>query len=337
MVKAFAYGSGSFEVANLLQFHRADYLAVAYADEGVELRKAGIVLPIMVMNPELSDMALLIQHRLEPEIYSLRIWKRFIEAAAAAKPVSPVLVHLKLDTGMHRLGFEESDLDILLEEISDQKDVVEIRSVFSHLAASDLNKHDDFTAQQFQRFEAMADRIEGAIGYKPLRHILNSAGIARFPSNQYDMVRLGIGLYGIDPSGEVQQQLEQISTLRTIISQVKKIKKGETVGYGRQGKAERDLTIATVGIGYADGISRRLGNGVGSMLVNNQLAPTIGSICMDMTMLDITDIAGVKEGDEVIVFGKKIPIQRLAEWEETIPYEILTNISERVKRIYFEE
>ncbi len=337
MVKAFSYGSGSFEIANALQFHRADYLAVAYADEGVELRKAGISLPVMVMNPEDSGMEAILQYSLEPEIYnfrSLQMLQKAIRTINSATD-SPILIHLKLDTGMHRLGFEESVLESLCGLLNNSPGI-RIQSVFSHLVGSDDPQHDEFTRHQIALFAKMTEQLEQMLGYGFLRHILNSAGISRFPEAQFSMVRLGISLYGISTDPEEQKMLETVTSLKTNISQIKTIAPGETVGYSRSWTASKTTTIATIPIGYADGLSRRLGNGKGKMLVNGRLAMVAGNICMDMTMLDITGIEAV-EGDEVIVFGEELPITDLANAMETIPYEILTGISRRVKRVYFQE
>jgi alanine racemase len=336
MVKAFSYGSGSFEIANTLQFHRVDYLTVAYADEGVELRKAGINLPIMVMNPDEQSFDSMLKYCLEPEIYSFRTLE-MLEASLGRRTHQddPMPVHLKLDTGMHRLGFDFSELDELIRRIKSNA-MLKICSVFSHLATSDEPAFDDFTMQQIELFRQMSDRLIQAFEYPILRHILNSAGISRFPEAGFDMVRLGIGLYGIGSSEPEQSQLENVSTLRSVISQIKLVNTGESVSYGRHWIANHDTRVAVVPIGYADGLSRRLSNGKGHLLVNNSLAPIIGNICMDMCMIDLTGIEA-KEGDEVIVFGKELPISRLAEELETIPYEILTGVSRRVKRVYFQE
>ena len=336
MVKAFSYGSGSFEIANVLQFNRADYLAVAYADEGVELRKNGINLPIMVMNPEQRSFEIMIQYNLEPDIYSLSLLERFSETLSILRNNNePYKIHIELETGMNRLGFNKESIAELIARLKINPQL-QIASVFSHLAASEDEAYDDFTAGQIKSFEEMSSAICGEFDYKILRHILNSNGITRHTSAQFDMVRLGIGLYGLDSSEKVKARLMPVSTLKTTISQIKHVKKGDTVGYGRVGKVLKDKTIATVGIGYADGLSRKLSNKKGSMLVNDKAAPVIGNICMDMTMLDITGI-DAQEGDEVIVFGAKPTVQEVADAAETIPYEILTGISARVKRIYFQE
>lgn len=337
MVKAFSYGSGSFEIANVLQFNRVDYLTVAYADEGVELRRNGITVPIMVMNPEQRSFEAMIHYNLEPEIYSLSLFDRFAEVLALLKNGSsePYKIHIELETGMNRLGFTEEELPALIERIK-LNHQVQIASVFSHLAASEDKDYDDFTKEQIKNFERMSAQLTSAFSYPIIRHILNSTGITRHTKSQFDMVRLGIGLYGLDGSGKLQDKLIPVSTLKTTISQIKHLKKGDSVGYGRVGKVTKDKTIATVGIGYADGLSRKLSNGRGSMLVNGALAPIIGNVCMDMAMLDITGIEA-KEGDEVIVFGANPRIETVAQAAETIAYEILTGISARVKRVYFQE
>ncbi len=333
MVKAFAYGSGSDEVANLLQFHRVDYLAVAYTDEGVALRDHGISLPIMVMNTASENFGQLIRYNLEPEIYSLSQLKALSDFLREEKKT--IRIHLKLDTGMHRLGFNQPELKTVLEYLSNSPSII-VSSVFSHLAGADEALHNDFSHHQVQRFIAMKNYLSLNSDIKPLYHILNSAGIVRFPEYQFDMVRLGIGLYGIEASGQEQNQLQPISTLKTTISQIKHIPKGETVGYSRKGVATRDTALATIAIGYADGFDRRFGQGKGHVYINGQLAPVVGNVCMDMTMVDVTGIEAA-EGDEVIIFGRDMPISTLASAIGTIPYEILTNVSERVKRVFFTE
>ncbi len=336
MVKAFSYGSGSFEIANVLQFHQVDYLTVAYADEGVELRKAGIVLPIMVMNPDEESFDAMLKFQLEPEIYSFRILK-MLEAALLRQSINahPVGVHIKIDTGMHRLGFNPSDVDELINQLKGRPNII-IKSVFSHLAASDSPNNDDFTRHQVSLFRMISERISSEFDYPILRHLANTAAITRFPEARFDMVRVGIGLYGISPNPEEQELLENVSTLRSVISQIKHVNAEDTVGYNRRYKAKKDITIAVVPIGYADGLSRALSNGIGHLKVRGKLAPIVGSICMDMTMIDITCI-NAQEGDEVIIFGKELPITRLADEMGSIPYEILSGISQRVKRVYFQE
>lgn len=334
MVKAFSYGSGGFEIANLLQFHKVDYLAVAYADEGVELRKAGITLPIMVMNAEEVTYDLLVQHNLEPELFSFGILSTF-EDYLMRSGIQNYPVHIKLDTGMRRLGFEQKDIEELCSRLQSNS-VFKIQSVFSHLAASDSALHDDFTNAQAKAFVEGCEQIQQITGYTFLRHIANTSAIHRHKNMQFDMIRLGIGLYGVDADANIQQQLKNVTTLKTTISQIKKIKAGESIGYSRKGVAAKDSVIATVRIGYADGYPRLLSNGVGNMRLHNSMVPVIGNVCMDMTMLDITGV-DAQEGDEVIVFGAALPVSELAALAQSIPYEILTGISQRVKRVYFEE
>jgi alanine racemase len=333
MVKAFSYGSGTYEIAHLLQYQKVDYLGVAFADEGIALRNAGVELPIVVMNPERSSYQAMIEHGLEPEIFNINSLRAFNDILVKMGRIQPFNVHIKLDTGMNRLGLLENELDELVRTIKNMS-AVRIGSVFSHLAASSEPQHDDFTRSQIALFDKMSQFISGYFDYPVMRHILNSAGTERFPQAQYDMVRLGIGLYGIsaiDPAN-----VKHISTLKSYVSQVKQVPYGQTIGYGRKGKTNRDATIAIVPIGYADGLNRLLSNGVGRFFINGQFAPIIGNVCMDMTMADITGL-DVKEGDEVIVFGEMQTISYLAETLHTIPYEILTSISGRVKRIYYQE
>ncbi|MFH2096243.1 MAG: bifunctional UDP-N-acetylmuramoyl-tripeptide:D-alanyl-D-alanine ligase/alanine racemase [Bacteroidota bacterium] len=332
MVKAFSYGSGIFEIASLLQFQRVDYLAVAFADEGVELRKAGITLPILVLNPEVQSYDIMIEHFLEPEIYSHRVLDLFIEAMNRNR-INSFNVHVKIDTGMHRLGFVEDDIPELIEKLK-TREQLKVRSVFSHLAAAGEKEHDSFTIKQIERFEKISALIMKELHYPIMRHILNSSGIERFPDAQFDMVRLGIGLYGV--SNTCPDKLANVSTLRTSISQIKKIGPSETIGYSRSGKIGKTSVIATVPVGYADGLNRKLSNGNGKMLVNGIFAPIVGNICMDMCMLDITGI-DAEEGDEVIVFGDEYRVNEIAKLLDTIPYEIMTGISRRVKRVYYHE
>ncbi|MCB0395925.1 MAG: bifunctional UDP-N-acetylmuramoyl-tripeptide:D-alanyl-D-alanine ligase/alanine racemase [Flavobacteriales bacterium] len=335
MVKAFSYGSGTYEVANALQFHRVDYLAVAYADEGMALRKAGITLPIMVMSPQPASFDTMFMHTLEAEIYSLSMLDTFIEAAQRRHPdlTTRVPIHIKIDTGMHRLGFLEEELNQMIVKIRNSR-ILQIKSIFTHLAASDEPVHDDFSHEQIQRFKRCADAVQPHFAYPIMRHVLNTSGIQRFPEAQFDMVRLGIGLYGLTPVGGLD--LHPAGTLKTTITQIKKVQPGDSIGYGRTDRAEKPMDIATVPIGYADGYNRRLGNGRCHMLVNGKPAPTIGNICMDMCMLDVTGMIA-REGDEVIAFGDGLPISILAQAAETIPYEILAAISQRVKRVYYQE
>jgi len=333
MVKAFSYGSGSFEVANVLQYHKVDYLTVAYADEGIALRKAGINLPIMVMSPEPSAFEAIIKHKLEPELYNQEILRGFLGFLPEQTVNYPV--HIKVDTGMHRLGFEEPEIEPMLAILANSKKI-KVKSVFSHLVASDDPVHDAFTKAQIALFKRIAAQIGAAVGYEFIKHISNTAAITSYPEAQMDMVRIGIGLYGYDAAIPNPRALQAVAALKTTVTQVKPIKAHDTVGYSRRGVMEHDGLIATVKIGYADGYSRMFGNGVGRMLINGKPAPTIGSICMDMCMLDVTGL-DVKTGDEVVVFNDVLPIAELAEQIHTIPYEILTNISQRVKRVYFYE
>ena len=332
MVKAFAYGSGSFEVANLLQFHRVDYLAVAYADEGVMLRENGITLPIMVMNPSPDSFTKIKQYNLEPEIYSLELLNAFLDAT---EKNTSYKIHLKLDTGMHRLGFVEEDFDALFTLLRHYPQV-QVVSAFSHLAGADEALHNDFSQLQIATFRSMTTEMEERLGYKVTKHILNSAGIVRFPEHQLDMVRLGIGIYGVEATGTEQEALRPVSVLKTTVSQVKNVKQGDTVGYSRKGIADTDKTIATIAIGYADGYDRGFSNGVGEVIIKGRRCPIIGNVCMDMCMVDVTGV-DVKAGDEVILFGPQLTLVELAQRIGTIPYELLTNVSTRVKRVFFAE
>ncbi|TGE17183.1 bifunctional UDP-N-acetylmuramoyl-tripeptide:D-alanyl-D-alanine ligase/alanine racemase [Hymenobacter elongatus] len=335
MVKAFAYGSGSYEVANLLQFHRADYLAVAYADEGVDLRQHGISLPVMVMNPSPDSFQKLRQYHLEPEIYS---FERLQEYLRAAQEQAMPAIHLKLDTGMHRLGFAEADLPALCAALRENAAHLRVASALTHLAGADEAQHNDFSRQQLAAFQRMTPLVEAALGHPILKHALNSAGIVRFPDAHYDMVRLGIGLYGVEASGQEQDALRPVSSLRTTISQIKTLAAGHTVGYGRRGEAvEHERRIATLAIGYADGYDRRFGNEVGEVIIRGQRAPIIGNVCMDMCMADVTHIPAAQPDDSAVVFGEEMPLREAATRIGTIPYELLTNVSERVKRVFFAE
>lgn len=333
MVKAFSYGSGSFEIANLLQYHKVDYLAVAYADEGIALRKAGITLPIMVMSPEPSAFDAMLRYKLEPEIYSLEVLQNLLHFLPA--DVSDFPIHLKFDTGMHRLGFETEQINELTAMLSGHRQL-KIVSVFTHLVATDDEQHDDFTEMQVTIFSKMYSKLTDVLDYEPIKHVLNTSGITRWQKYHFGMVRIGIGLYGFDAVLPHNEGLQTVAALKTTVSQIKTLAPNETVGYGRKGSLPNGGKIATVKIGYADGYSRAFGNGVGKMLVNGKLAPTVGSICMDMCMLDVTDVE-VEVGDEVVVFGQHPSIVDLAKEINTIPYEILTNVSQRVKRVYYYE
>ncbi|NDJ00084.1 bifunctional UDP-N-acetylmuramoyl-tripeptide:D-alanyl-D-alanine ligase/alanine racemase [Flavobacterium sp. LaA7.5] len=334
MVKAFGYGSGSYEIAKTLSHHKVDYLGVAFADEGVALRNAGIITPIIVMNPESSTFSAMIAYNLEPEMYSLRELKAFIHLAQQ-KNLSNYPIHIKLDTGMHRLGFEEHQLDELTALLRNNN-FVSVQSIFSHLSASDDLQFRDFTIQQIALFEKWSARLMDALPIHPIRHILNTSGIYNYPHAQYNMVRLGIGLYGVGNDPEERKQLQNVGTLKTVILQIKEIESGESVGYSRKFMATQPTRTATLPIGYADGIPRAWGNGKGYVLINNQKAPIIGNICMDMLMVDITHIR-CKEGDTAIVFGKDPSVVAIAKAMNTIAYEILTGISHRVKRIFYKE
>jgi alanine racemase len=335
MVKAFAYGSSSYEIAKLLQYHEVDYLGVAYSDEGIELRKKGIKVPIMIMNAAAETIEELLKHDLQPSVYSFE----YIHAIAGKMRIlgtrKKLKVHIELDSGMHRLGFAPSDLVKVSETLNDYADVIEPVAIFSHLAAADEPENDAFTAEQINIFKTFSLGLEEKIGKKLIKHILNSSGISRFNDSQFDMVRLGIGLHGIDPIGYLSEQLMPVATLRTVISQIRKVAQGTAIGYGRHSVRERDSNIATLAIGYADGLIRAAGNGVATVRINGKICPLVGSICMDMCFADVTGI-DVKEGDDVIVFGPEHPIELLAKSLNTIPYEILTHISGRVPRIFFE-
>ncbi|MFT6871247.1 MAG: alanine racemase [Roseivirga sp.] len=333
VVKALAYGAGSTEISKLLEYHKVDYLSVAYADEGILLRQDGIKAPIMVMNASQDEPFNLMRYDLEPEIYSLEQLKSFLSAYQLANKVLPA--HLILNTGMNRLGFNESDLDSLIDTVANNPQI-HIKSIFTHLAASDDQTQEGFTREQVALFRNGADKIDVALSYKPIRHILNSGGIVRHNEFQEDMVRLGIGLHGIEVSALSADKLKNPATLKTIVSQIRTVKAGETIGYARKGKAEKEMTVATIAVGYADGYLRYFSNGNAYVMINGQKAKTIGSICMDMTMVDITGLE-VHSGDEVVVFGTNPTVSQLAEWGNTIPYEILTNINNRVKRVFYSE
>lgn len=336
MVKAFSYGTGSYEIANVLQYNRVDYLGVAFSDEGKALRKAGIALPIMVMSPDETGFDDMIKYNLEPEIYSFRILELFLEALQRNESDKSYTVHIKLDTGMHRLGFVNEEVEKLGETLKTLQSKIRVGSVFTHLAASDMPEEDAFTHKQLQFYVAMCDKLKAFVKTPFMKHVVNSAGILRFPEYHFDMVRLGIGLYGIAFSPEHQKHLENVSTMRTSVSQIKKIPAKETVGYNRSGYAHKEMQLATVPVGYADGLSRTLGNGVGTMKINGQPASIFGNVCMDMCMLDISRF-DVLEGQEVIVFDDAASIKKLAKDMNTIPYEVLTSFSRRVKRVYFHE
>ncbi len=335
MVKAFAYGSGGAEIAGILQQHNVDWLGVAYADEGVELRKAGIHLPIMIMNPEENSFDAIVEHKLEPEIYSFQLFHAF-EKHLQKENIRDYPVHIEIETGMNRLGFPVLEMERLAGVIK-RSGYLKLQSVFTHLAASEEKKQDAFSRLQYKKFISAAGMLEKILGYPVIKHIANSAAVTRFPSMQLNMVRLGIGLYGIDSTHSKKMSLQQVATLRSTVSQVKRVRKGESVSYNRKTIVRKDAAIATIRIGYADGYPRRLGNGTGKIWIKGKLVPVTGAVCMDMLMADVTSVQPVKEGDEVIIFGSKLPLEQLAQWAGTIPYEIMTGISQRVKRVYFEE
>ncbi|MGQ7868055.1 bifunctional UDP-N-acetylmuramoyl-tripeptide:D-alanyl-D-alanine ligase/alanine racemase [Sunxiuqinia sp. sy24] len=332
MVKAFSYGSGTVEIARALEFQKVDYLAVAVADEGIELRQAGIETPILVMNPEEHSFDAMIEYRLEPNIYSLSVFQKF-NRVAANSAVSSYPVHIKLETGMNRLGFSDAtELATIAVQIQ-REEILRVQSVFSHLAATDEPLHDAFTRKQYERFRELADVVVSKQKNKVIRHLLNSAGIERFPEFQMDMVRLGIGLYGVAAAAI---DVRPIACWTTAVSQVKKVVKDETVGYGRKGRVSQPTKIAVVPVGYADGYDRRFSNGVGQVWVNGVRVPVIGNVCMDMTMIDVSGV-DVEAGDLVELMGEHIRLKELANWANTIPYEILTGISQRVRRVYSQE
>ena len=369
MIKADAYGAGAVEIAKTLQDHRVDYLAVAVADEGVTLRKAGITANIMVMNPEMTSFKTLFDYDLEPEVYSFRLLDALVKAARK-EGITGWPVHIKLDTGMHRLGFnvdptpnpsrgegglntsigvnvlqsnqsplpsggvgEGSEIDLLIDRLKHQQAVIP-RSVFSHFVGSDSDTFDDFSARQFQLFDEGSRRLQAAFSHKILRHMDNSAGIEHFPERQMDMCRLGLGLYGVNPRNN--EVLHTVSTLKTTILQMRHVKAGDSIGYSRRTILERDSVIGAIPIGYADGLNRHLGNRHGYCLVNGQKAEYVGNICMDVAMIDLTGI-DCHEGDQVEIFGQQLPVTVLSDTIDTIPYEVLTGVSNRVKRVYFQD
>ncbi len=335
MVKAFAYGSGGAEIAGILQYHKVDYLGVAYADEGVELRRAGITLPVMVMNTEENAFESIVENNLEPELYSFELLHSF-DKFIQQEGLQEYPVHIEIETGMNRLGFATGDIEKLSSALQATASF-KVKTVFSHLAASEEAAQDEFTFQQFNLFDKAVSKLEEKLGYTFIKHISNSAAAIRHPQLQMDMIRLGIGLYGVDNSGLSSLNLQTVATLKSTIAQVKYLKKGESVSYNRKGIVEKDSVIATVRIGYADGYPRRLGNGIGKIWLKGKLVPVIGTVCMDMFMIDVTDIPGVQEGEDIIIFGSQLPVQQVAQWANTIPYEIMTGVSQRVKRVYFEE
>ena len=332
MVKASAYGAGSVEIAKTLQDRGVDYLAVAVADEGAELRRAGITTGIIVMNPEMTAFNTLFQYDLEPEVYNFKLLDALVYAAEK-EGIQAFPVHIKLDTGMHRLGFNPvTDVSEVIKRLKRQTAIVP-RSVFSHFVGSDSPDFDEFSQHQFEIFDKASRQLQAAFPNKVLRHICNSAGIERFPERHLDMVRLGLGLYGIDPIDN--RRLHNVTSLRTTILQIRNVPKGDSIGYSRRSFVDRDSRIAAIPIGYADGLNRHLGNRHCYCLVNGQKAPYIGNICMDVCMIDVTDI-DCHEGDTVEIFGDNLPVTVLSDVLDTIPYEVLTSVSTRVKRIYFQ-
>lgn len=335
MVKANAYGLGSYEVSEFLQHHHIDYLGVAYADEGVELRKKGITTPIIVMNPEQHSYQTIIEYNLEPEIYSFRVLELFYEAVKKSGYDQKYPIHIKLETGMHRLGFKDFELDQLSETLSQKN--LKVQSMFSHLSSSDMPEERAFTLKQFEVFEKNSSYLIEKLGYTPIRHILNSSGITNYSDHQYDMVRIGIGMLGESSDREIQKQLQSVVSFKTVISQISMVEGGESVGYSRRYKADHLTRIATIPVGYADGIPRLIGNQVGNLGVNKKLAPIVGNICMDMMMINVDNIPNVKEGDTVTVFNALPSLKEFAGYCKTITYEVLTSISPRVKRIYIKD
>ena len=334
MVKAYSYGLGGYEIAEFLQHHHIDYLGVAYADEGVDLRKNGITTPILVMNPEQGSYDVIIDYNLEPEIYSLRVLELFANQLQLKGIQQKYPIHIKIETGMHRLGFKEHEIDELVENL--KKYNVKVASIFSHLSSADVPEEDDYTMEQIHTFQRVSSKISEALGYQPIRHILNTAGITYYSDYQFEMVRIGIGMVGISANPEVKKQLQSAVTFKTVISQISEVKQGDSIGYNRKYKAEKDTRIATIPVGYADGIPRLIGNKKGFVGIQNQKVSIVGNICMDMLMVDLQNIKA-KEGDEVIIFNGNPTLEEFSGYCQTIPYEVLTSISRRVKRIYIKD
>ena len=331
MVKAYSYGLGGYEIAEFLQHHHIDYLGVAYADEGVDLRKNGITTPILVMNPEQGSYDIIIDYNLEPEIYSLRVLELFTTQLQLKGIQRKYPIHLKIETGMHRLGFKENVIEELLEIL--KKYNVKVASIFSHLSSSDIPEEREYTMYQIETFKRISEKIISGLDYRPLRHILNSSGITNYTDYQFDMVRIGIGMIGISPTPEIKSQLQNAVTFKTVISQISEVKKGDSIGYSRKYKAEKDTRIATIPVGYADGIPRLIGNKNGFVSIHKQKVPIVGNICMDMLMVDLENLPA-KDGDKVIIFNENPSLEEFSKYCKTIPYEVLTSISRRVKRIY---
>ena len=334
MVKAYSYGLGGYEIAEFLQHHHIDYLGVAYADEGVDLRKNGITTPILVMNPEQGSYDVIIDYNLEPEIYSLRVLELFANQLQLKGIQQKYPIHIKVETGMHRLGFKEHEIDELVENL--KKYNVKVASIFSHLSSADVPEEDDYTMEQIHTFQRVSSKISEALGYQPIRHILNTAGITYYSDYQFEMVRIGIGMVGISANTKVKKQLQSAVTFKTVISQISEVKQGDSIGYNRKYKAEKDTRIATIPVGYADGIPRLIGNKKGFVGIQNQKVSIVGNICMDMLMVDLQNIKA-KEGDEVIIFNGNPTLEEFSGYCQTIPYEVLTSISRRVKRIYIKD
>ena len=334
MVKAYSYGLGGYEIAEFLQHHHIDYLGVAYADEGVDLRKNGITTPILVMNPEQGSYDVIIDYNLEPEIYSLRVLELFANQLQLKGIQQKYPIHIKVETGMHRLGFKEHEIDELVENL--KKYNVKVASIFSHLSSADVPEEDDYTMEQIHTFQRVSSKISEALGYQPIRHILNTAGITYYSDYQFEMVRIGIGMVGISANPKVKNQLQSAVTFKTVISQISEVKQGDSIGYNRKYKAEKDTRIATIPVGYADGIPRLIGNKKGFVGIHNQKVSIVGNICMDMLMVDLQNIKA-KEGDEVIIFNGNPTLEEFSGYCQTIPYEVLTSISRRVKRIYIKD
>ena len=336
MVKAYGYGAGGSEVARVLNNNGVDYLGVAYADEGVAIRKAGINMPIMVMNPSKEAFPMIINYELEPEIYSIDVFEEYNKALQTEGVFSDnYKIHIKIDTGMNRLGFRPEDIDMLLHRIRRNKHI-KVATIFSHLAASDDPKHDEFTKLQISAFRDVASKIENELGYEVIKHLSNTGGIERFPEAQFNMVRLGVGLYGVAISNKNQKKLRNVTSLHSLVVQLKKVYKGESVGYSRNFIANFDMEIAIVPVGYADGLDRRLGNGLGQVYVSGERRPIVGNVCMDLIMVDVTGL-GTQVNEGVELFGPHIPVGEIASKLGTISYEVLAGIPPRVKRIYIKE
>lgn len=334
MVKAYSYGLGGYEIAEVLQHHHIDYLGVAYADEGADLRKNGISVPIMVMNPEQHSYDSIIEHNLEPEIYSFRVLELFNKQLIRKGADKDYAIHIKLETGMNRLGFKEDEISELAIRLKNMD--VKVASIFSHLSTADSAQEHDYTIKQIEKFDKVSTLLTNALNYNPIRHILNSSGITSFAEYQFDMVRIGIGMVGVSSNDEIQRQLRNAVSFKTVISQISGIDEGDSVGYDRAYRAAKKTRIATLPVGYADGVPRMIGNGIGHVNINQRLFPIIGNICMDMMMVEISD-SPAKEGDEVIIFNSNPSLGEFSNYCKTIPYEVLTSISRRVKRVYIKD